>query len=70
MEIVFEAKLFSTVKHDARNLINVSSYLMDLHEVFKGTYLAERVARHAKSILLRLLGVQGQGQEQELSRWC
>ena len=49
-------------------MINCSNFMMDLYELFKDTHLGEKIAKHAKSILLKLMGVSPGGAE-EITKW-
>jgi hypothetical protein len=56
-DLVFSNKWFSLADKDPRDLINCANFIMDLQIVFKGTYLADKVAEHSKMILMDILGL-------------
>jgi hypothetical protein len=57
--LIFENKWFDSSNKDARSLINIANFMLDLYEVFKGSFIAERLINHSRDILLTVMGLGG-----------
>ena len=55
MDVLMSEKLYSLADKDIWTLIYLVNYLFDLHDVFVGSFIAKRLVRNAKRILLETL---------------
>ena len=55
LDNVFTEKWYSIEDKDTWNLIYLVNFLFGLHDIFTGSYIANRLVRNAKNILMMVL---------------
>ena len=55
MDIVMRNKWYSIGDKDTWTLIYLVNYIFDIHDIFVGSFIAERLVRNAKWILMQVL---------------
>jgi predicted nucleic-acid-binding protein len=56
LDIILKNKWYAVEQKDVWNLIYLANYLFDLHDIFKGSFIAERAVVFSKDILMSILG--------------
>ena len=67
MDIFMSERFYSLADKDTWSLIYLVNYFFDLHDIFVGSFIAQRLVRSAKRILLDMLETRGEAINQEQS---
>lgn len=67
IDIFMTERFYSLGDKDIWNLIYLVNYIFDLHDIFVGSFIAQRLVRAAKRILLDMLETRGDKINQEQS---
>jgi hypothetical protein len=65
MDIFMSERFYSLADKDTWSLIYLVNYIFDLHDIFVGSFIAQRLVRSAKRILLEMLETRGDTINQE-----
>lgn len=55
LDLIMANKWYALSKKDVWNLIYLANYLYDLHDIVKGTFIAERAVYHSHNIVMIVL---------------
>lgn len=67
IDIIMSERFFSLKKQDTWSLIYLVNYIFDLHDIFVGSLIAQRLVKNAKRILLDMLEHRNENLNQEQS---
>ena len=65
LDIFMSEQFYSLADKDTWTLIYLVNYIFDLHDIFVGSFIAKRLVRSAKRILLNMLETRGDKKHQE-----